>query len=107
MLTAEFRQKFFEDTDHTGRHVCISFRTGRSYYVEPIEGKKVKWGDHNPATGKLEGDYGSKYRGAVSKNESIVSKENGFDVVHTLEPGQSPMEYIEKLDAQYPDKDAE
>ena len=104
MLSQEFKQKFFKDTDHTGRHICISFRTGKRYYIEAIEGKKVKWGDHNPATGKLEGNYGEKYRGAVSKNESIVTVENGFDKVHELEPGTSPACYIEMLDAEYPDK---
>ena len=105
MLTQEFKQKFFKDTDHTGRHVCVSFRTGRRYYIEAIEGKTVKWGDLNPATGKVEGNYGQKYRGAVSKNDSLITEDNGFDVVHTLEPGTSPANYIEKLDAEYPDKE--
>jgi hypothetical protein len=75
MLTKEFREKFFKDTDHTGRHMCVSFRTGKRYYIEAIEGKTVKWGDLNPATGKVEGNYGGKYRGAVSKDESIVNEE--------------------------------
>jgi len=105
MLTPEFKKKFFEETDHTGRHVCISFRTGKSYYIEPIEGKKVRWGDLNPATKKLEGNYGEKYRGAVDKKESLITVENGFDVVHELEPGTSPAAYIEILDAEYPDKE--
>jgi hypothetical protein len=104
MLTEKFKREFFKDTDHTGRHVCVSFRTGRKYYIEAIEGKTVKWGDLNPATGKLEGSYGAKYRGAVSKDESIVTEENGFDIVHNLEAGTSPANYIETLDAQYPDK---
>lgn len=104
MLTPEFRKKFFEDSDHTGRHMVVSFRTGKRYYIEPIEGKKVKWGDLNPATGKVEGNYGSKYRGAVSKDESIITNENGFDTIHELSPGMSPAAFIEKVDAQYPDK---
>ena len=105
MLTPEFKQKFFEDTDNTGRHMCVSFRTGKRYYIEPIEGKKVKWGDLNPATGKVEGSYGEKYRGAVHKSESLITEENGFDKVHELPPGTSPMNYIETLDAEYPDKE--
>ena len=104
MLTPELRKAFFKDTDHTGRHICVSFRTGRRYYIEAIEGKTVKWGDLNPATGKVEGNYGQKYRGAVSKNDSMITEENGFDVVHVLEPGTSPANYIEQLDAEYPDK---
>lgn len=104
MLTDDFKKKFFKDTDHTGRHMVVSFRTGQKYYIEPIEGKKVKWGDHNPATGKIEGNYGEKYRGAVHKSESLITEENGFDKVHELEPGTSPAEFIERLDAEYPDK---
>ncbi len=105
MLTPEFKKKFFEDTDHTGRHMCISFRTGKRYYIEAIDGKsKVKWGDLDPSTKKLTGDYGSKYHGAVDKKDSLITEENGFDKVHELPPGTSPMVYIEKLDAEYPDK---
>jgi len=104
MLTVEFKKKFFEETDHTGRHMVISFRTGKRYYIEAIEGNKVKWGDLNPATGKLEGSYGEKYRGAIDKDESLITEENGFDKVHELPPGTSPAVYIEGLDAQYPDR---
>lgn len=104
MLTAEFREKFFEETDHTGRHMVVSFRTGKRYYIEAIEGKKVKWGDLNPATGKVEGNYGGKYRGAIDKADSLITVENGFDKVHDLKPGTSPAVYIEMLDAEYPDK---
>ncbi len=103
MLTKEFRKAFFKDTDHTGRHVCVSFRTGKRYYIEAIEGNKVKWGDL--VNGKLEGSYGSKYRGAIDKADSMVNEENGFDKIHVLEAGTSPAVYIEQLDAQYPDKE--
>lgn len=103
MLTEKFKREFFKDTDHTGRHVCVSFRTGKRYYIEPIEGKTVKWGDL--VNGKLEGSYGKKYRGAVDKTDSMVNEENGFDKIHVLEPGTSPAAYIEQLDAEYPDKE--
>lgn len=104
MLTDDFRKKFFEDTDHTGRHMVVSLRTGKKYYIECIGGSNTKWGDLNPATGKVEGNYGAKYRGSIDKKESMITNENGFDTIHELPAGTSPAEYIEKLDAQYPDK---
>jgi len=105
MLTQELRKKFFEDTDHTGRHMIVSFRTGKQYYVEPIDsGNRQNWGDLNPATGKVEGQYGKKYRGCIDAKDSLISEENGFKNIKTFGPGQSPYAYIEELDAQYPDK---
>jgi hypothetical protein len=52
--------------------------TGITYFVEPIyNGKTPTWGDVDPATKKLTGNYGSKYTGAVTKKESLIT-ENGF-----------------------------
>ena len=47
--------------------------TGRKYYVEPIGGHS-DWGDINPATKKVEGDYGEKYKGSVSEKESMITQ---------------------------------
>jgi len=104
MLSLELRKKFFEETEHTGRHKVVSFRTGKEYFVEVLGNAHVKWGDLNPATGKVEGNYGSKYQGSVDAKDSMISEENGFINVKEFKPGQSPYAYIEKLDAQYPDK---
>lgn len=105
MLSKEMRQKFFEETDHTGRHKVVSIRTGKEYFVECIDaGKRTNWGDLNPATGKVEGKYGKKFRGCIDEKDSLISEENGFKNVKTLKPGQSPYAYIEELDSQYPDK---
>jgi len=104
MLTEDFKKQFFKDTDHTGRHVVVSFRTGKRYYIEALDGNKVAWGDLNPATGKLEGKYGEKYKGSVRAEESLITEENGFHNITTLKPGQSPAAYIEDVDAKYPDK---
>jgi len=102
-LEADFNKRFFEDTDHTGRHMVVSLRTKKRYYVEAIGGHNVKWGDLNPATGKVEGNYGAKYHGSIRKEESLITNENGFDTIHELTAGTSPAAFIEKLDAQYPD----
>ena len=105
-MTTEFKKKFFEKTEDTGRHVVVSFRTGKVYAVECIDdGKRTKWGDVNPATGKVEGNYGSKHPGAIKAKDSLITEENGFKNIKTFKPGQSPYAYIEELDAQYPDKE--
>jgi hypothetical protein len=50
---------FLVNSDETGRFIVKSLKTGHSYYVEPIDdGSKTEWGDLNPSTKKLEGDYG-------------------------------------------------
>lgn len=66
--------------------------TGRKYYVEPIGGHS-DWGDINPATKKVGGDYGEK--------ESMITPENGFVLIETLEPGVSPLSVIEERDKRY------
>lgn len=69
----EFDKRFFESTDHTGRFVVKSFKTGYSYYVEPLD--SGEFGDINPATGKVEGAYGSKYKGAIHPNDSLYERQ--------------------------------
>lgn len=103
-----FRQKFLTNTDDTGRFIVYSPRTGKTYYVEPIETAHTpKWGSIDPATGDLMHKKGDgKYRGGISPNESLITKENGFSKIHDLEKGTSPHAMIDYLDAQYPDKEA-
>lgn len=104
-IMSNLEQRFLTNTDETGRFIVTSNRTGRKYFVEPVLGANPpKWGDLNPATGKIEGSYGKKYVGAVHKNDSLVTEENGFIKVHNLDPGTSPLAYIDALDAEYPDK---
>lgn len=56
------------------------------------------WGDINPATKKVEGDYGQKYTGCVSEKESLITPENGFKLIETLEAGMSPLSYQRDLE---------
>ena len=65
---------------------------------EKYNGNRTEWGDLNPSTKKMEGDYGSKHKGAVKPSESLITEENGFDNIVTLEPGYSPIDYIEQLE---------
>jgi hypothetical protein len=83
-MTKEFRKEFMVDREHTGREIVTFFETGKSYCIEWIEPRSMKkkgWGDINPATGKVEGSYGNKYRGAIKEDESMITKENGFDEI--------------------------
>ena len=74
---------------------------GRTFYVEPIDstmgkGRKM-WGDIDPATKTVSGNYGSKHLGAIHEDESIITKENGFKNIQSIPPGESPISYIEQL----------
>lgn len=73
----DLEKRFLKNTDDTGRFIYQSLVTGRKYYVEPIGGHS-DWGDINPATKKVEGDYGEKYKGSVSEKESMITPENGI-----------------------------
>lgn len=104
-MTPEFREKFLEGRDHTGRFIVTSERTGKSYFVEAIGDPHNDWGSIDPATGKLMNKKGAgKYKGSVEEDESLIKEENGFVKIHELKPGISPHAYIEMLDAEYPDK---
>ena len=92
-------KNFLVNSDDTGRFIVTSLKTGKKYYVEPIDnGNRTEWGDLNPCTKKLEGDYGSKHKGSVKESESLITEENGFTNIKTLPPGYSPIEYIEQLE---------
>tara|TARA_R110000868_G_scaffold320909_12_gene581955 strand:+ start:2035 stop:2352 length:318 start_codon:yes stop_codon:yes gene_type:complete len=93
--------RFLTNTDQTGRFIVTSAVTGRKYFVEPIDGNPVQWGDVNPATKKVEGDYGDKYKGSVSKEESLLTEENGFIKIDLLAAGSSPYAEIERRDKEY------
>jgi hypothetical protein len=105
-MNKEFEKTFLTNTDETGRFVVSSVRTGRKYFVEAIGDPHRKWGSIIPgdpshlATKKGAG----KYRGSIDAENSLISEETGFVKVHDLEPGMSPMAYIDHLDEQYPDK---
>jgi hypothetical protein len=89
------RQEFLVNRDETGREVVFFPETGKEYFVEYIGGRS-NWGDLNPATGKIEGSYGSKYKGSIREEESMITKENGFEEIH-VGVGASPYTKIGEL----------
>lgn len=104
----DLTKKFLTDTDHTGRFIVTSRRTGKKYFVEPIDNRSktdwTQWGSIDPATGKMMNKEGfRKYQGAINESESLITPENGFKNITMLEPGTSPLAYIDMIDAKYPD----
>lgn len=98
----DITKRFLTNTDETGRFIVKSLVTSRTYYVEPIgNGRPADWGDINPATKEIEGNYGSKYTGCVSEKDSLITEENGFKIIETLEAGVSPLSAIYQRDAEY------
>ena len=102
---SEFKSRFLTNRDSTGRFIVTSFRTGKSYCVEPIgPDRAADWGDVNPTTKETEGSYGEKYRGSIDESDSLITKENGFENIKYSGIGGSPMSIIEEMDLKYPDK---
>lgn len=97
--------KFLTNTDHTGRFIVTSFRTKRKYFVEPIGDPHINWGSADPggSTEFMHKKGDGKYRGSIDEHESLITPENGFANIKVLEPGTSPLSYIDWKDAQYPD----
>lgn len=85
MLNHEILKKFLTNTDETGRFIVYSHRTGKRYFVEPIGYCKTNWGSIDP-------------------EDSLITETNGFKNIKLLDPGTSPLAYIDFIDAKYPDK---
>lgn len=101
-MDSEFRKKFLTNTDETGRFIVKSKRTGRAYFVEAIDGsQRTAWGDYNPITKDFETSNYGKYKGSVKPEESLITEENGFNKIHVLREGESPLSYIERIDDEY------
>lgn len=101
-MDKEFIDKFLINRDETGRFIVTSKRTKRIYFVEVIdEGEFTDWGDFDPVSKKFVGEYGDKYRGSIKPEESLITKENGFEKIYNLQPGESPLDYINRIDDEY------
>ena len=99
-MEQSFNNRFLTSSDETGRFIVFSNKTKKTYYVEPIGSNRVVWGDVNPATGKVEGSYGDKYKGSIDEKNSLITKENGFKNIIYSNVGESPFSIIEQLDNQ-------
>lgn len=102
MEREELVRKFLYNRDETGRFIVKSIKTGKTYFVETLDGdERTVWGDYNPATKKFEtGNYG-KYKGSIKPSESMINKENGFEKIYELGAGESPLDFIDRIDEEY------
>ncbi len=102
MKREDFIKNFLLNRDETGRFIVKSQKTGKTYFVEPIDGdERTVWGDYNPATKDFETSNYGKYKGSVKPSESMITEENGFEKIHTLGVGESPLDYIDRIDEEY------
>lgn len=98
MKNNDIVKNFLVNRDQTGREIVFYPETGKKYFIEYIEPRNLKtyWGDLNQATGKVDGSYGLKYKGAIKDTESLITEENGFNVL--IEDGMgSPYNTINEL----------
>ena len=79
----------------------FSIRTGKRYYIEAIGNGRSDWGDVDPVTKQTTGNYGDKYTGSIKESESVITKENGFSNIISIDGG-SPYSIIDELDKKYP-----
>ena len=98
MINEQVTKDFLVNRDETGREILYYPETGKKYYVEYIEPRnwRINWGDVNPATKQVEGSYGDKFTGAIRAEESIITKENGFNEIVEGEGG-SPYYTINEM----------
>ena len=94
--------RFLKDSDNTGRFIVKSKITGKKYYIEPIGNTHAaNWGDLDPTTKKMTGNYGERYEGCIPEKDSIITKENGFEKIELLDAGISPLSIIDARDREY------
>jgi len=104
-MDKDFEKRFLINSDETGRFIVKSQKTGKTYFVEALDDKeKIVWGDYNPTTKTFETSNYGKYKGSIKPEESMITKENGFDKIHMLGIGESPLDYIDKIDEEYYNK---
>lgn len=99
-MNRDFDKQFLTSTDESGRFIVFSEKTRKKYYVEPLNGSHVQWGDVNPATKKIEGNYGGKHKGSIGETESLITADNGFENIFYSSIGESPFSVIQKLEKQ-------
>ena len=101
MKRQELLKRFLTGTDKTGRFIVSSKITGITYFVEPIDDGKPNqlWGDVDPATKRITGDYGNKTIGAVKEKDSLITEANGFVNISTIKG--SPLSEIDRRDRVY------
>lgn len=80
----------------TGRFFVI-MKSGRKFCVEPYGDFHTEWGNVIPGTKKIE-KVTAKDVEVIDETNTIIKKENGYKNICFLDPGTSPMAFLELLD---------
>ena len=81
----------------TDRRYMVVMNSGRRFMVEEFGHSRTDWGNYNPATKQIE-KVTSKSNEVIDESNTEITKENGFKNICILEPGTSPMAYLDTLD---------
>ena len=76
----------------------VYMNSGRKFMVEEFGEPHVQWGNINPATKTLE-KVKSKMDEVIDESNTQITTENGYKNIVMLNPGTSPLGYIEALDS--------
>ena len=96
------RENFLINSEDTGRFIVYSKKTKKTYFIEPQGDPHVEWGRIDQSSGKLNVKKGwKKNKGSIEKEESVITTENGFKNIKTLKAGESPLDYINRIDEEY------
>jgi len=96
---------FLIKSEETGRFIVKSKISGRTYFIEPQGDPHVEWGSVDQSTGKMNVKKGwKKNKGSTDREDTLITKDNGFENIITLKAGESPIKYIEELDLKYRNK---
>lgn len=80
----------------SNRRYMVHCKSGRKFMVEEIGDPHVSWGNVIPGKG-LESVY-AKMDDVINEKDSHITADNGFKNIVMLNPGTSPLGYIEAID---------
>lgn len=75
----------------------VVMQSGRKFMVEEWGTNHTQWGDIDPATKKLH-KVKVKDVQEINRENTLITKENGFKNICMLAAGTSPLGYIDLLD---------
>lgn len=76
----------------------VYMQSGRKFCVEPYGTSHTDWGNYNPATRKIEKVTAKDADEVIDESNTQITLENGYKNICILEPGMSPIGFIEMLD---------
>ena len=79
------------------KRYMVYMKSGRKFMVKEMGNGHTDWGNVNPATKKLE-KVASKTEEIIDDSNTQITKDNGFKNIVLLDPGTSPLGFIDALD---------